>query len=138
MGAGVARKLRLRRASRVAAAFVAVVGAGSLAASPASATVVKWTCDVAPNSWCILDDPHHYYSQDVQTDATFEVATGVLFKELNGTQYAWAYGNINANDNGWVGLPINLGDIPTGWNFDPGVFNEDPTNYRNFTIYSDY
>lgn len=106
------------------------------AATASAVSYVTWSCTVPPGEWCEFNAPHPYYQNLVTSQATFSVATGSKFDELNGDDYAAAFGNVTGNSSGYAGLYEDVTYLPSGWNLVPLVFNEDTSHSRTFYMTS--
>jgi hypothetical protein len=114
-----------RRLLLVSAA--AMLGFGVWSAQ-AKASYEEWTCDVAPSSLCAAPISENYYETVVVPSAAFDVALGAYAGPANGFGLA--------NDSNGI-LPF-MGVYSSSGTGESQVYNYDPSNYREVTVYSYY
>ena len=113
-----------------------MVGISIAHAATAAATTLKWTCTVAPQTWCENPTAHDYFASFVTNTATFDVIVQTKFI-FSGTKSDVVYGS--GTICGSCATPdLDLAAYNIGTTTYPLVYNVDPTHTRTFTIYSDY
>lgn len=104
--------------------------------SSAAAGTITWTCKVNPQSWCEYPVAHDYYQNEVTNAASFTVSAFTKFV-LDTSGADLAIGQVN-NCNSCIYPAIVLYVPNLNAETYPLVYNPDPSNARNFTIYSSY